>query len=279
MARQNPVADGLFSPQVPRPGFSLAWKLVLTGVAAGIVGGGLGVGGGIVMVPLLLLAGFDRHRAHGTSLAAIVLIAAAGATSFGVDGELVLGLGLTIGLGGIVGSSLGAAAMHRMSPRALSIIFGLVLLIAAARMIGGGDPLPGSAEIGGLAQTAIVLGIGLLAGLFAGVAGVGGGIVIVPSTVLFLGLTQHEAQGTSLLAIVLTAMAGTVVNRRNQRVRLGDGLVVGIGGVVGSVIGSRIALGVEGESLSLVFGLFVLLVGIRTLYRAWRSPQTVSSST
>lgn len=278
MAQRNRPLVGLVSPQVPRPRSPLAWKLVLTGVAAGIVGGGLGVGGGIVMVPLLLLAGFTRHRAHGTSLAAIVLIAAAGAASFGVDGELALGLGLTVGLGGIVGSSLGAAAMHRMSPRALSVIFGVVLLVAAARMIGGGDPLPAAAEIGDLTRTAIAVGIGLLAGLFAGVAGVGGGIVIVPSTVLFLGLTQHEAQGTSLLAIVLTAIAGTVVNRRNERVRLGDGLVVGIGGVVGSVIGSRVALGVDGDSLSLVFGLFVLLVGIRTLYRAWRNPQVVSST-
>lgn len=253
------------------PGSPLVWKLVLTGVAAGIVGGGLGIGGGIIMVPLLLLAGFDRHRAHGTSLAAIVLIAAAGATSFGMDGELVVGLGLTVGVGGIVGSTLGAAAMHRMSPQALSICFGVVLLVAAVRMIGGGEPIPGSAEIGEVARTAIALGIGLLAGLFAGVSGVGGGIVIVPSTVVLLGLTQHEAQGTSLLAIILTATAGTAVNRRNKRVRLGDGLVVGLGGAVGSVVGSRIALAIEGRSLSLVFGLLVLFVGIQTLLRALRA--------
>jgi uncharacterized membrane protein YfcA len=251
---------------------------VIIGVAAGIVGGGLGIGGGLVMVPLLLMVDFDRHRAHGTSLAAIVLIAAAGATSFGVDGELVVGLGLTVGVGGIVGSALGAAAMHRLSPRALSIIFGVVLLVAAVRMIGGGEPIPGTAEIADLARTAIGLGIGLLAGLFAGIAGVGGGIVIVPSTVVLLGLTQHEAQGTSLFAIVLTAIAGTLVNRRNRRVRLEDGLVVGLGGVVGSVIGSRIALALEGRSLSLVFGLVVLFVGVRTLFRARRSAQTLPSS-
>jgi uncharacterized membrane protein YfcA len=59
-----------------------AWKLVLIGLAAGVLGGGLGVGGGIVMVPLLVLVGSDRHRAHATSLAAIVFIAVAGAVSF-----------------------------------------------------------------------------------------------------------------------------------------------------------------------------------------------------
>ena len=70
------------------------WLLVLVGLGAGVVGGGLGVGGGIILVPLLVAIGFDRHRAHATSLAAIVLISAAGATSFAVDGEIDVVLGL-----------------------------------------------------------------------------------------------------------------------------------------------------------------------------------------
>ena len=99
------------------------WKLVLIGLAAGFIGGGLGLGGGIVMVPLLVAVGFDQHRSHATSLAAIVLIAAAGAVSFGMSDELALGIGVVIGIGGIVGSVLGASVMHRTSPRTLTIIF------------------------------------------------------------------------------------------------------------------------------------------------------------
>ncbi len=252
-------------------------RLVLIGLAAGVVGGGLGVGGGIILVPLLLLVGFDRHRAHATSLAAIVLIAVSGTVSFSLDGEIDVAVGITVGIGGIIGSTLGASLMHRMSVRNLSFVFGVVLLAAAIRMITGADALQGSGGLAGLAESAISLGIGVLAGLFAGVAGVGGGVVIVPATVFFLGLSQHEAQGTSLLAIVLTAIAGTVVNYRNNRVRLEDGLVAGFGGVVGSVAGSRIALSLEGETLSVVFGLLVLFVAIRTLYRAFRVPQPVSA--
>lgn len=248
-----------------------AWKLVLIGLAAGVVGGGLGLGGGIVMVPLLVFVGFDRHRAHATSLAAIVMIALAGAMSFGVSGEIGLDVGLTVGIGGILGSVVGATVMHRSSPRALTIVFAIVLLVAAVRMISGGNPLPGSGDFSSLFQLLIALGIGATAGFFAGLAGIGGGVVIVPSTVLLLGLSQHEAQGTSLAAIVLTAIAGTFVNFRNQRVRLQDGLVVGIGGVVGSVTGSRLALGVEGRTLSLVFGFLILFVALRSLYRTLRA--------
>ncbi len=225
------------------------------------------------MVPLLVAVGFDQHRSHATSLAAIVLIAAAGAVSFGRSDELALGIGVVIGMGGIVGSVLGASVMHRTSPRTLTIIFGIVLLVAGLRMIGGANPLAGAAGFGDSTQVVVAIGIGLVAGFFAGLAGIGGGVVIVPSTLLLLGLSQHEAQGTSLVAIVFTAIAGTIVNLKNKRVRLKDGLVVGVGGVIGSLIGSQLALGVEGHTLSLMFGFLVLFVAFRIFYRALR-PQT-----
>lgn len=247
-----------------------SWKLVLIGLAAGLLSGGFGVGGGIVLVPLLIAVGFDRHRAHATSLASIVPIAVAGAASFGLSGELDVSLGILVGVGGVIGSIIGTSAMHRMSARSLAIVFGLVLLAAAVRMISGADPLPGSRDFGEVFEVVIALGIGVVSGFFAGVAGIGGGVVIVPATVLLLGFGQHEAQGTSLLAIILTAIAGTVVNRRNERVQLQDGLVLGVGGVLGSIVGSQLALGVDGRTLSVVFGVFVLFAAFRTFYRALR---------
>lgn len=250
-----------------------AWKLALIGLTAGLLSGGFGIGGGIVMVPLLVAVGLDRHRATATSLAAIVPIAIAGAITFSVSGEMNLELGIFIGVGGVVGSILGASLMNRMSARSLTVVFGVILLLAAVRMIAGGDPLPGSADFGQSAQIAIALGIGLISGFFAGVAGIGGGVVIVPATVLLLGFGQHEAQGTSLVAIVLTAIAGTLVNLRNKRIRLEDGLAAGLAGVVGSIVGARIALGVEGRTLSLVFGILVLILAVRTLYQAIRAPE------
>ena len=247
------------------------WKLVLIGLAAGILSGGFGVGGGIVLVPLLLAVGLDRHRAHATSLASIFPIALAGAVSFGLSGEISIGLGIAVGIGGVVGSMFGASLMNRLSTRSLSIFFGLVILGAGARMILSTEPLPGSGGLSDLALALFAFGIGLLSGFFAGVAGIGGGIVIVPATVLLLGFAQHEAQGTSLLAIILTSIAATIVNRKNRRVRLQDAVVVGGGGVVGSVVSSQIALGVDGRILSALFGVFAVIIASRTLYRAWHA--------
>jgi hypothetical protein len=247
------------------------WKLVLIGLAAGLLSGGFGVGGGIVLVPLLLAVGLDRHRAHATSLASIFPIALAGAVSFGLSGEISIGLGIAVGIGGVVGSMFGASLMNRLSTRSLSIFFGLVILGAGARMIVSTEPLPGSGDFSDLALALFAFGIGLLSGFFAGVAGIGGGIVIVPATVLLLGFAQHEAQGTSLLAIILTSIAATIVNRKNRRVRLQDAVVVGGGGVVGSVVSSQIALGVDGRILSALFGVLAVIIASRTLYRAWHA--------
>lgn len=247
------------------------WKLVLIGLAAGVLSGGLGVGGGIILVPLLVAVGLDRHRAHATSLAAIMPIAAAGAVWYGLSGELAFGLGVFVGLGGVIGSVIGATVMHRSSPRSLTIVFSVMLLVAAIRMITGGDPLPGTGELSALGLGALGVAIGLVSGFFAGLAGIGGGVVIVPASVLLLSLSQHEAQGTSLVAIILTAIAGTVVNWRNERLRLGDGLVAGLGGVAGSLAGVQVALATEGRILSVFFGFLVLFVALRSIWRIWRT--------
>jgi uncharacterized membrane protein YfcA len=208
-------------------------------------------------------------------LAAIILIAVVGAISFGASGELQLDVGLSIGLGGVVGSILGANTMHRMTTRNLTIVFGLVLLVAGVRMVSGAEPLQGAGELSTLAQLGISAGIGLVGGFFAGIAGVGGGVVNVPAAVFFIGLTQHEAQGTSLLAIILTATAGTMANYRNGRVVPRDGLLAGAGGAVGSLLGSRVALGVNEDTLSLAFGVLILIVALRTIFRVmWPAQST-----
>lgn len=250
------------------------WKFALLGAVAGMLGGFFGVGGGIVLVPMLVWVGLGRHRAHATSLASFIIIATAGAISYGLAGDISVRFGVAIGLGGVVGSVVGASLMHKMSSRNLGIVFSVVLLVAGVRMVVGGDPLTTTSGSDVTTLTLVAFGVGLVSGVFAGLIGIGGGVVIVPAGVLFLGLDQHVAQGTSLVAITLTAIAGSVVNVRNKRVRLKDSLLIGAGGVIGSVIGTRLALGVDGRTLSVAFGLLVLFVAGRSLYGALREPAT-----
>jgi uncharacterized membrane protein YfcA len=106
------------------------------GLVGGFVSGFLGVGGGIVMVPLILLwVHTDRHTAHATSLTAIFAIAASALMGYAEAGAVDIPLGLALGAGGLIGAAFGARAMNRMSPTTLKGVFALALLVAGIRML------------------------------------------------------------------------------------------------------------------------------------------------
>lgn len=106
------------------------------GLAAGVGSGLLGVGGGLVMVPLMvLLLRVPQHEAHATSLAAIAPIAAAGAWVFGSSGRAEPGVALVLGLGSIPGAVLGAELMRRLGERRLGGLFGAFLLVVGLLMV------------------------------------------------------------------------------------------------------------------------------------------------
>jgi uncharacterized protein len=109
-------------------------RLVLIGFAAGFFSALFGVGGGIIVVPLLVLAlGYDLRPATGTSLAAIAVIALAGTIAYGVRGEVEFGYAALVGLPAAVGALAGATVQQRLASRTLVYAFaGLLLIVAVA---------------------------------------------------------------------------------------------------------------------------------------------------
>ncbi|HEX9776077.1 MAG TPA: sulfite exporter TauE/SafE family protein [Actinomycetota bacterium] len=121
------------------------------------------------------------------------------------------------------------------------------------------------------ADVVIAVLTGLVAGGYAGLLGVGGGIVMVPVMVILLGLEQQVAQGTSLVVIIVTATAGTVANARRKQLDGRLAALLGIGGVAGSVAGALLAVQVLGEdALKRVFGAVLVTVAVRMLVPALR---------
>ena len=112
--------------------------LIAIGVGAGLASGLLGVGGGTVMVPLLVaLAGLSQHRAHATSLAAIVPIAAVAAVVFALDSGIEYGTGALLAAGALAGAPLGARAMAAVGERSLETAFGVFLVAVGITMVAG----------------------------------------------------------------------------------------------------------------------------------------------
>lgn len=108
-----------------------------------------------------------------------------------------------------------------------------------------------------------ILVVGLVTGVLSALLGVGGGIVMVPFMVLVLGFGQQLAEGTSLLVIIPTAVAGVLAHRRSGYLSVKTGLMVGGGGVAGSFLGARLALVTPGNVLQKVFGIVLAIAGAR----------------
>ncbi|HEX7197208.1 MAG TPA: sulfite exporter TauE/SafE family protein [Candidatus Limnocylindria bacterium] len=123
-----------------------------------------------------------------------------------------------------------------------------------------------------LPEILALLAIGLTAGMLAGLLGVGGGIVMVPAMVLFIGFDQHVAQGTSLLVIIPAAALGSFTHHRHGRLALRDAAALAAGGVLGALLGSVIALSLDEELLQRLFAILILAVAFRMLLTQRAAP-------
>ena len=105
------------------------------------------------------------------------------------------------------------------------------------------------------------VGVGLLSALF----GIGGGIVMVPFMVLLLERSPHLAEGTSLLVIIPTAIAGVIAHHKRGYVSFSLGAKLGAGGVFGAVLGAQLALSLAEDTLETYFAIFLVVMGIRII--------------
>lgn len=111
----------------------------------------------------------------------------------------------------------------------------------------------------------IGLGIGLAAGILSGLFGIGGGIVIVPALV-FLGLTQHQATGTSLAALLMpVGLLAVIEYARRHEVRVSYAVGIAVGLTIGALFGARFATRISDVTLTRMFGALLLVVSVRFL--------------
>lgn len=245
--------------------------LLLVGAVGGLLSGMFGVGGGIVMVPLLMLmARMDQRRASATSLVAIVPSAVVGTIGYGLQGQIEWLAAALIAAGAIVGAPIGAWLMRTLPLGWLRWLFIVFLLVIAVRLILVETERDGTFEFGlwpivGL----VVLGFGM--GIASGMFGIGGGVIAVPVMIALFGFGDLLAKGTSLLAMIPTALSGTVANVRAGMVDVRDGLVVGIAAACASFGGVALAFIIPPQLAGILFGVLLLFVIVQLTVRAIRA--------
>ncbi|MBS2937652.1 TSUP family transporter [Nocardioides sp. J2M5] len=281
---------------------TLALTIAL-GLLIGAVLGGLGGGGAILTVPALVyLIGQPAQDATTSSLVIVGLTAAVGMASYLSSNRVRWAMGLTFGIVGLPATWLGSYLNHRVDQHLLLLGFSVLMLVAAAAMIGDQrgtrttpgsdrpegprpaavvkDPSGGTGRLRVLERTAepvaparysptAVVAVALTVGLLTGFFGVGGGFVVVPALVLVLRLPMQQAVGTSLMIVALNS-ATSLVARAGGTARFDWDVIIPftVAAMVATLVGKTMADRLPARRLKIGFAaLLVLVAG----YTAWQS--------
>lgn len=246
------------------------------GFSAGLLSGLLGIGGGLVVGPALVLGGTALRRASGTALAMVAPVALAGVLTESAlePAQLEWGLAGLLAAGGLLGVLAGRAPARELPEARLRAIFAVLLLAVAVRQfgLGGGavtGAMPGMLPDSELARGAGTVLLGAVAGGCAILFGVGGGVVVVPGLVFLVGgVAPHAAAATSLLAMIPTAAFGAWGAARDGRVDPRPLRLLLPAALVGAVAGVTLRdRGLDAATLARLFGAFLVYVAAQLLLR------------
>lgn len=273
--------------------------LLLFGIFTGTLAGLLGIGGGLLLVPALIVAGAGTTvKATATSLIGVFLSATSGSIRNLRAGDLNWKASLTLAMFGIITAQFGALLGSRLPDAVLSLGFAALLLLTIY-LLGlkrklvtrkqrqyreaiaqqplsqphlqhsGDDANPEApSETAYNYQFLPMAGIGLAAGGLSGLFGVGGGVIMVPLQMLILGEDIKAAVRTSLGAIVAIAASGLVQHTLNSNVLWIPGLVLGIGGIIGAQFGTRLLPRLPDHVITVMFRILLIALAIYMIIRA-----------
>ena len=236
----------------------------LIGLAAGCVAGLAGLGGGILMVPLLIhVLKLSQHRAHGTSLVAIVFTGLSGAITYALNGAVDFTAAVLLAVTAVFTARARARYAHILPAWKLRKYFGIFLLFCSLMLLLKPYLTVGSDSVPGYAKVLIFLITGLGSGFLSGIMGAGGGIIMVPVMVLLTGFSQHVAQGTSLLVMIPTGATGAATHWRlgNVTRKILIGLIPGI--LLGTFLGGSFAHLLPDNILRTIFAAVTIWLGWR----------------
>jgi uncharacterized membrane protein YfcA len=260
---------------VPGPTDSVKVSIaIVIGLAAGMLGGLFGVGGGLIIVPgLVSVAGMDRRLAHGTSLAATLPIAGASLITYLAHGNVDWTVALLLAIGAILGAIVGTHLLHVIPKNVLVIIFVITVLATATRLLVSSDAA-GRSDLS-VGMVLLLLSVGFVSGTLAGLLGIGGGVIMVPAMVVGLEMVPVVAKGTSVAVIVPTAIMGTIRNRRNANADLRVAMIVGGFGAASAVVGGTISDRLSDRFSNVMFALLLVFVAITQLLSLRSKPAAV----
>jgi len=210
-------------------------ELILVGIFIGTMSGFFGVGGGMILVPILLVLGFDIKVAIGISIIQMVFSSLLGSYLNYKKGSLLVGEGIFVGLGGFIGGYIGAYVTEYIPDTVLQFLFFGLLLFALFRLFFSKNHEDDS-QTKSLSKTLLFI-IGLIIGIFAITLGIGGSIILTPLLVGLLHYPIKKAVSAGLFFVAFSSVAGMISRLSTGTIDFENGLLVAMASLIGVTLG------------------------------------------
>ena len=233
--------------------------LIPLGFAAGMLGSLIGLGGGIIVVPVLTFLGFSPTAAASNSLFVALSNAIASTISYSKQKRIEFSLGIKLGLLSIPGTVLGALISSDVAPGIFKMLFGLVL-IASAVYVFLRQKLESKEKKLSVRMMVFAAGASFFAGTISSLFGIGGGVVFVPLMIVGMGMTMKRAAPTSQLILLFTSLSGVVTHSFLGHPDFTQAGFLAIGSFAGGLVGARLSIEIKERYLQILVSVVILIV-------------------
>lgn len=252
----------------PRPGVV---SLALIGVAAGLLSGLFGVGGGTIIVPALVMwLGLGHRLAAGISVTAILPTAIVGATTYAIQGNVDWIAAVSLAVGVVGGAQVGTLLLQKLN---LSLIqwaflgFLVVVIVSLWFVIPQRDA---TIDVSVLMVIGLLV-TGFVTGVLSGILGVGGGVIVVPVLMFFFGGSDLIAKGTSLMMMIPGSLSATFANMRRKNLDWRMAIIVGLSASACVPLGALFAGMIDPFWGNVAFSAYLTYVFLQMLIRKLRT--------
>ena len=236
--------------------------LIPLGFAAGLLGSIIGLGGGIIIVPVLTFFGFSPALVASNSIFAVFSNAIASSISYAKQRRIEYSIGLKLGLLSIPGTVVGAFISSEITPSIFKILFALILISASIYIF---SKRKIEQKNYNLSKQIMILAIGasFVAGIISGLFGVGGGIIFVPLMVVAMGLSMKNAAPTSQFILLFASGSALVTHTILGHPDFYQALLLATGAFVGGLVGARLSLEIKENSLKILISIVMIAVAVK----------------
>ena len=243
--------------------FEDIWLIPL-GFIAGILGSIIGLGGGIIIVPVLTFMGFSPTLAVSNSLFAVFSNSVGSTIEYAKQKRVEFSLGWKLGLMAVPGTILGAFISSDLSSEIFKILFALVLISSASYIFLKRKIEEKPVDISRLLLV-FSAGASFFAGIISSLFGIGGGLSFVPLMVVALGISIKRAAPTSQFILMFASFSGLIVHSMLGHPDYYQALLLSIGAFAGGILGARLSLEIKENKLKIIVVIVLIAAAIKMI--------------